>query len=95
MSTARQFVKETMASIRTLIAGTSLTARVCERIVESGREPLGAQLQYTAAVALLDGHVGLSSFTDERLALGDAQALLGKVEVKLSRVLHRDVRCDR
>jgi len=42
-------------------------------------------LQYTAAAALLDGHVGLSSFTDERLARADMQALLGKIGVTLSR----------
>ena len=42
-------------------------------------------LQYTAAAALLDGHVGLSSFTDERLARADMQTLLGKMQVKLSR----------
>ncbi len=42
-------------------------------------------LQYTAAAALLDGHVGLSSFTDERLARADMQALLGRIEVRLSR----------
>jgi aconitate decarboxylase len=42
-------------------------------------------LQYTAAAALLDGHVGLTSFTDERLARSDMQALLSKIEVKLAR----------
>ena len=42
-------------------------------------------LQYTAAAALLDGHVGLSSFTDERLARADMQALLPKFEVRLTR----------
>jgi 2-methylcitrate dehydratase PrpD len=42
-------------------------------------------LQYTAAAALLDGHVGLSSFTDERLARADMQSLLGKITVTLSR----------
>ena len=42
-------------------------------------------LQYTAAAALLDGHVGLASFTDERLARPDMQALLGKIEVRRSR----------
>jgi 2-methylcitrate dehydratase PrpD len=42
-------------------------------------------LQYTAAAALLDGHVGLSSFTDARLHRDDMQALLGKIEVRLSR----------
>jgi aconitate decarboxylase len=42
-------------------------------------------LQYTAAAALLDGHVGLATFTDERLARADMQALLRKIEVRLSR----------
>jgi 2-methylcitrate dehydratase PrpD len=42
-------------------------------------------LQFTAAAALLDGHVGLASFTDERLARADMQALLGKISVTLSR----------
>jgi aconitate decarboxylase len=42
-------------------------------------------LQYTAAAALLDGHVGLASFTDERLARSDMQSLLGRIEVTLSR----------
>jgi aconitate decarboxylase len=42
-------------------------------------------LQYTTAVALLDGHVGFASFTDERLACADLQALLGKIEVTLTR----------
>ncbi len=38
-------------------------------------------LQYTAAAALLDGRVGIRTFTDERLAKADMQALLGKFEV--------------
>lgn len=42
-------------------------------------------LQYTAAAALLDGHVGFATFTDERLAREDMQELLGKIEVRLSR----------
>jgi aconitate decarboxylase len=42
-------------------------------------------LQYTAAAALLDGHVGLATFTDERLARADMQALLPKMGVRLSR----------
>ena len=41
-------------------------------------------LQFTAAAALLDGHVGLSTFTDERLARADMQDLLGKTTVRLS-----------
>jgi aconitate decarboxylase len=42
-------------------------------------------LQYTAAAALLDGEVGLASFTDERLARADMQGLLGRIDVTLSR----------
>jgi aconitate decarboxylase len=42
-------------------------------------------LQYTAAAALLDGEVGLRSFTDARLARSDMQSLLGKISVTLSR----------
>jgi len=42
-------------------------------------------LQYTTAIALLDGHVGLSSFTDQQLARADMQTVLGRTEVKLSR----------
>lgn len=39
-------------------------------------------LQYTASAALLDGRVGISTFTDARLAKSDMQALLGKFEVR-------------
>jgi 2-methylcitrate dehydratase PrpD len=42
-------------------------------------------LQYTTAIALLDGHVGLASFTDEQLARADMQTLLRKIETTLSR----------
>jgi 2-methylcitrate dehydratase PrpD len=40
-------------------------------------------LQYTAASALLDGKVGIATFTDARLERGDMQDLLGKCEVRL------------
>lgn len=40
-------------------------------------------LQYTAASALLDGKVGIRTFTDARLAKPDMQALLKKFEVRL------------
>jgi aconitate decarboxylase len=40
-------------------------------------------LQYTAASALLDGKVGIRTFTDARLAKSDMQELLGKFEVRL------------
>ncbi|OWT75735.1 MULTISPECIES: MmgE/PrpD family protein [unclassified Achromobacter] len=42
-------------------------------------------LQYTAAAALVDGQVGLSTFTDEMLARPAMQSLLGKMQVTLSR----------
>jgi len=40
-------------------------------------------LQYTAAAALLDGKVGIRTFTDARLAKADMQDVLGKFEVVL------------
>jgi aconitate decarboxylase len=40
-------------------------------------------LQYTAASALLDGKVGIRTFTDARLAQADMQELLGKFELVL------------
>ena len=40
-------------------------------------------LQYTAAAALLDGKVGIRTFTDARLAKADMQDLLGKFELVL------------
>jgi 2-methylcitrate dehydratase PrpD len=40
-------------------------------------------LQYTAASALLDGKVGIRTFTDARLAKADMQDLLTKFEVRL------------
>jgi aconitate decarboxylase len=40
-------------------------------------------LQYTAASALLDGKVGICTFTDARLAKADMQELLGKFELRL------------
>jgi len=40
-------------------------------------------LQYTAAAALLDGKVGIRTFTDARLAKPDMQDLLGKFELTL------------
>ena len=42
-------------------------------------------LQYTAAVALLDGEVGFASFSDQRLARTDVQALLARTQVTLTR----------
>ena len=39
-------------------------------------------LQYTAAAALLDGKVGIRTFTDERLLKSDMQDLLARFEVR-------------
>jgi 2-methylcitrate dehydratase PrpD len=41
-------------------------------------------VQYTLAAALLDGAVTLSTFTDERLARADMQALLPKIAVTMT-----------
>ena len=38
--------------------------------------------QYTAAAALLDGRVGIDSFTDRRRFSRDMEALLGKIELR-------------
>jgi 2-methylcitrate dehydratase PrpD len=38
--------------------------------------------QYTAAAALLDGQVGIDSFTDARRFSADMEALLGKIELR-------------
>jgi aconitate decarboxylase len=45
-------------------------------------------LQYTAASALLDGKVGIRTFTDARLAQADMQDLLGKFELRLDPTIH-------
>lgn len=44
-------------------------------------------LQYTAASALLDGKVGIRTFTEARLAQADMQDLLGKFELRLDPAL--------
>src|SRR6478609_331959 len=41
-------------------------------------------VQYTLAAALLDGAVTLATFTDERLARPDMQALLPKIAVTMT-----------
>jgi 2-methylcitrate dehydratase PrpD len=41
-------------------------------------------VQFTLALALLDGAVALSSFTDERLLRPDMQSLLGRITVDMS-----------
>jgi 2-methylcitrate dehydratase PrpD len=48
--------------------------------------------QYTAAIALLDGAVGIASFTDERRHRPDVVALLGKISLKRDAAIPRDTR---
>jgi 2-methylcitrate dehydratase PrpD len=48
--------------------------------------------QYTAAVALLDGTVGIASFTDERRFSPDVVGLLGRISLKRDATIPRDTR---
>jgi aconitate decarboxylase len=48
--------------------------------------------QYTAAIALLDGAVGIASFTDERRFRADVTALLGKISLTRDATIPRDTR---
>lgn len=41
-------------------------------------------VQFTVAAALLDGQVGMSTFTDERLKRPDMQTLLGKIDLTMT-----------
>ena len=43
--------------------------------------------QYTLAAALLDGKVGIHTFTDARLQAADMQALLGKITVDMDKAI--------
>ena len=48
--------------------------------------------QYTAAIALLDGTVGIASFTDERRFRPDVTALLEKISLTRDATIPRDTR---
>jgi aconitate decarboxylase len=48
--------------------------------------------QYTAAIALLDGAVGIASFTDERRFRPDVTALLEKISLTRDATIPRDTR---
>lgn len=48
--------------------------------------------QYTAAIALIDGAVGIGSFTDERRFREDVISLLGKILVRRDASIPRDTR---
>lgn len=47
-------------------------------------------VQYTTVVALLDGRVGIDSFSDERRTASDVQALLGRVEARFDPTIPAD-----
>jgi aconitate decarboxylase len=44
-------------------------------------------LQYTMASALLDGHVGIHTFTEDKLHRPEMQALLGKVTLEMDKAI--------
>jgi aconitate decarboxylase len=48
--------------------------------------------QYTAAIALIDGEVGIGSFTDARRFSADVAALLGKITLTKDPTIPRDTR---
>ena len=72
---------DTIRAVRMLAADVPSSDRPQPRSGLDGK----FSLQYTAAAALLDGQVGLRSFTDERLNRADMQALLPRMAVTLSR----------
>ena len=70
------------AAVRRVILTAPVMAYVNRPRPKTGLEGKFS-LQYTAASALLDGKVGIRTFTDARLAKADMQDLLGKFEVRL------------
>jgi 2-methylcitrate dehydratase PrpD len=70
------------SAIRRVLLTAPVMAYVNRPLPKTGLEGKFS-LQYTAASALLDGKVGIRTFTDARLAKADMQDLLGKFEVRL------------
>jgi aconitate decarboxylase len=70
------------AAVRRVILTAPVMAYVNRPRPKTGLEGKFS-LQYTVASALLDGKVGIRTFTDARLAKTDMQDLLGKFEVCL------------
>ena len=70
------------AAVRRVILTAPVMAYVNRPRPKTGLEGKFS-LQYTVASALLDGKVGIRTFTDARLAKADMQELLGKFEVCL------------
>jgi 2-methylcitrate dehydratase PrpD len=72
------------------IKAVTLTAPVMP-YVDRPRPAVGLagkfSLQYTLAAALLDGKVGIGTFTDERLHAADMQALLGRIAVRMDQAI--------
>jgi aconitate decarboxylase len=70
------------AAIRRVLLTAPVMAYVNRPLPKTGLEGKFS-LQYTAASALLDGKVGIRTFTDARLAKADMQDLLARFEVRL------------
>jgi aconitate decarboxylase len=70
------------AAIRRVVLTAPVMAYVNRPLPKTGLEGKFS-LQYTAASALLDGKVGIRTFTDTRLASADMQDLLARFEVRL------------
>ena len=71
-----------IAAIRRVVLTAPVMNYVNRPLPKTGLEGKFS-LQYTAASALLDGKVGIRTFTDARLAKADMQNLLGKFELRL------------
>jgi 2-methylcitrate dehydratase PrpD len=69
-------------AIRRVLLTAPVMAYVNRALPKTGLEGKFS-LQYTAASALLDGKVGIGTFTDARLARADMQDLLARFEVRL------------
>jgi aconitate decarboxylase len=70
------------SAIRRVLLTAPVMAYVNRPLPKTGLEGKFS-LQYTAASALLDGKVGIRTFTDARLASADMQDLLMKFELRL------------
>jgi 2-methylcitrate dehydratase PrpD len=70
------------AAIRRVLLTAPVMAYVNRPLPKTGLEGKFS-LQYTTASALLDGEVGIGTFTDARLARADMQDLLARFEVRL------------
>jgi 2-methylcitrate dehydratase PrpD len=74
------------AAIRRVLLTAPMMAYVNRPLPRTGLEGKFS-LQYTTASALLDGKVGIGTFTDARLARADMQDLLARFELHLDPVI--------